>query len=96
MTSDKQNEFTNKLKDFLKNETAQSRGRDGKKEKIWRMLNGRFKIHGEVVRIELRADCDKISNKAFDLSRVQIENLITQGENDKGYILDRLNKEKDK
>jgi hypothetical protein len=54
MTSDKQNEFTKKLRDFLENEVAQSQGRDGEKRRYASILNGRFKIHGEVVRIELR------------------------------------------
>ncbi len=94
MTSDKQNEFTKKLQDLLKNETAQSKDRDGEKRKYGELLNGRFKIQGEVVRIELREDCDDMSNKAFDHSSSTIENLITQGENDTRYILNRLKKKK--
>jgi NTE family protein len=95
MSVDKQNEFTNKLKLFLDSK-AQSKGRSGGDRSYASLLDGRFRLEGEVVRIELRADRDGISNKAFDLSSSTIENLITQGENDTRDILDRLKKEKDK
>lgn len=95
MSVDKQNEFTNKLKLFLDSK-AQSKGRSGGDRSYASLLDGRFRLEGEVVRIELRADRDGISNKAFDLSSSTIQNLITQGENDTRDILDRLKKEKDK
>jgi len=93
MTLDKQNEFKKDLKDQLKNSVAQSKGRDGEKRTYALLLNGRFKLCGEVVRIELRENRNDISNKAFDLSTNTIENLISQGEKDTRDILDRLKEE---
>ncbi len=91
MNADKQKEFANKINLFLGSK-AQSKGRGGRERSYASLLDGRFKLEGEVVRIELRADRDEISNKAFDLSRNTVENLITQGENDAIYILNNLNK----
>ncbi len=93
MTLDQQNEFKKDLKDHLKNNVAQSKGRDGEKRTYASLLNGRFKLCGEIVRIELRGDRNDISNKAFDLSTNTIENLISQGEKDTRDILDRLKEE---
>lgn len=90
MNSDKQKVFTKDLQTFLENGVAQSKGRDGDKRSYASLLNGRFKLQGEVVRIELLEDRDSISNKAFDLSRRTIESLITQGEKDTMKILKRL------
>ena len=88
MNVDKQIEFANKINLFLSSK-AQSKGRGGRERSYASLLDGRFKLEGEVVRIELRSDRDEISNKAFDLSRNTVENLITQGEMDARYILNK-------
>lgn len=84
------NAFTKDLQEFLDKEPAQSKGRDGGDRTYSSLLNGRFKLAGEVVRIELKNDPDGISNVAFDLTTKTIGNLITQGENDAKDILERI------
>lgn len=84
------NAFTKDLQAFLDKEPAQSKGRDGGDRTYASLLNGRFKLAGEVVRIELKNDPDGISNRAFDLTTKTIGNLMTQGENDAEDILERI------
>ena len=84
------NAFTKDLQDFLDKELAQSKGRDGGDRIYASLLNGRFKLAGEVVRIELKNDPDGISNAAFDLTTKTIGNLMAQGENDTEDILERI------
>jgi NTE family protein len=84
------NAFTKDLQAFLNKERAQSKGRDGGDRTYASLLNGRFKLAGEVVRIELKNDSDGISNAAFDLTTKTIGNLMTQGENDTNDILERI------
>jgi hypothetical protein len=83
------NAFTNDLNAFLDNdkEPAQSKRRDGGDRTYASLLNGRFKLAGEVVRIELKNDPDGISNGAFDLTTKTIGNLMAQGENDTKEVL---------
>lgn len=88
------NAFTKDLQEFLDKEPAQSKGRDGGDRTYSSLLNGRFKLAGEVVRIELKNDPDGISNVAFDLTTKTIGNLITQGENDAKDILERILRER--
>jgi NTE family protein len=84
------NAFTKDLQAFLDKEPAQSKGRDGGDRTYASLLNGRFKLADEVVRIELKNDSDGISNGAFDLTTKTIGNLMTQGENDAKDILERI------
>jgi len=84
------NAFTKDLQAFLNKERAKSKGRDGGDRTYASLLNGRFKLAGEVVRIELKNDSDGISNSAFDLTTKTIGNLMTQGENDTNDILERI------
>ena len=92
------NAFINELKAFLDNdndkEPAQSKRRDGGDRTYASLLNGRFKLADEVVRIELKNDLDGISNGAFDLTTKTIGNLMVQGENDTKDILERILKKK--
>lgn len=81
--------FTKDLDDFLNEEMAQSKGRDGGDRTYSSLLHGRFKLRGEVVRIELKEDPDGISNRAFDLTKKTIENLIAQGEKDAKDVLQK-------
>jgi NTE family protein len=87
------NAFTKDLQAFLDKEPAQSKGRDGGDRTYSSLLNGRFKLAGEVVRVELKNDPDGISNVAFDLTTKTIGNLIAQGENDAKEILERILRE---
>lgn len=87
------NAFTKDLQAFLDKEPAQSKGRDGGDRTYSSLLNGRFKLAGEVVRIELKNDPDGISNVAFDLTTKTIGNLIAQGENDAKDIIERILRE---
>jgi NTE family protein len=87
------NAFTKDLQAFLDKEPAQSKGRDGGDRPYSSLLNGRFKLAGEVVRVELKNDPDGISNVAFDLTTKTIGNLIAQGENDAKEILERILRE---
>ena len=66
---------------------AQSKGRDGRDRTYSSLLYGRFKLRGEVVRIERKEDPDDISNRAFDLTKKTIESLIAQGEKDAKEVL---------
>lgn len=86
MTQEKKIAFSKELQNFLDNH-AQSKGRGGDDRTFSSLLNGRFKIQGDIVRIELRDDHDGISNRAFDLSTTTIRNLIAQGEKDAREIL---------
>jgi NTE family protein len=88
------NAFTKDLQAFLDKEPAQSKGRDGGDRTYASLLNGRFKLAGEVVRIELKNDPDGISNRAFDLTTKTVGNLMTQGENDANEILERIRESK--
>ena len=54
MNIEKKDAFTKDLKALLKKEKAQSKTRDGNQRTFASLLNGRFKIEGEVVRIEMR------------------------------------------
>lgn len=81
--------FTKDLDDFLNKEVAQSKGRDGGDRTYSSLLYGRFKLRGEVVRIELKEGPDDISNRAFDLTKKTIENLIAQGEKDAKDVLQK-------
>jgi hypothetical protein len=83
------NAFTKDLQAFLDKEQAQSKRRDGGDRTYASLLNGRFKLAGEVVRIESKEDPDGISNAAFDLTTKTIGNLMAQGENDANVILER-------
>ena len=85
------NAFTKDLQAFLDKEPAQSKGRDGGDRTYASLLNGRFKLAGEVVRIESKDDPDGISNAAFDLTTKTIGDLMAQGENDAEEILKILN-----
>jgi NTE family protein len=76
------NAFTKDLQAFLDKEPAQSKGRDGGDRTYASLLNGRFKLADEVVRIESKEDPDGISNAAFDLTTKTIGDLMAQGEND--------------
>jgi NTE family protein len=82
--------FTNDLQAFLDNELAQRKGRDGGGRTYASLLNGRFKLVGEVVRIELKNEPDGISNAAFDLTTKTIGSLMAQGKNDTEDILERI------
>jgi NTE family protein len=84
--------FTNDLKAFLDDvkEPAQRKGRDGGDRTYASLLNGRFKLAGKVVRIELKNDPDTISNEAFDLTTKTIRNLMAQGEKDAEDKLERI------
>ena len=84
------NAFTKDLQTFLNKERAKSKGRDGGDRTYASLLNGRFKLAGEVVRIELKHNPDDISNSAFDLTTKTIGNLMTQGESDANDILERI------
>jgi NTE family protein len=84
------NAFTKELQAFLDKEPAQSKGREGGDRTYASLLNGRFKLAHEVVRIELKNDPNGISNGAFDLTTKTIGNLMTQGENDAENILERI------
>lgn len=86
--------FTNDLQAFLDKKLAQSKRRDGGDRTYASLLNGRFKIADEVVRIELKNDPDGISNGAFDLTTKTIANLMVQGENDAKDVLERILKKK--
>jgi hypothetical protein len=91
--------FTRDIDSFLAKEPVQSKGRDGGERTFSSLINGRFKLQGEVVRIELKNDCNCISNKAFDLTSTTIENLIKQGEDDTKRVLQKtfsINKNKRK
>jgi NTE family protein len=72
---------------------AQSRGRDGERRRYGSLVEGRAKILS-ITRIECKADRDSISNKAFDITRTTIENLIAQGRRDTNEILQRSLKDK--
>jgi len=87
--------FTKDLRAFLDKEPAQSKRRDGGHRTYASLLNGRFKLAGEVVRIESKDDPDGISNAAFDLTTKTIGTLMAQGENDAEEILDRILRESD-
>jgi hypothetical protein len=87
------NAFTKDLQAFLDKERAQSTSRDGGDRTYASLLNGRFKLAGEVVRIESKEDPDGISNAAFDLTTKTIGNLMAQGENDANVILERILRE---
>jgi NTE family protein len=67
---------------------AKSMKRDGRDRTYASLLNGRFKLAGEVVRIELKNDPDGISNGAFDLTTKTVRNLMAQGEKDAEDILE--------
>jgi len=67
--------------------SAKSRGRDGKPRKYGDLIHGRTKI-SKVTRIEFKADSNNsISNKAFDVTKTTIENLIAQGKRDTKEVL---------
>ena len=91
MNSDKQHEFEGELKKFVEDDIIKSQGRSGNKRNYESLLNGRVKLD-KVVRIELKEVKNDISNKAFDLSSNTVENLITQGEKDARYMLNKENK----
>ena len=65
---------------------AQSRGRDGERRRYRSLIQGRTMI-SSITRIECKADRDSISNKAFDITRTTIGNLIAQGRRDTNEIL---------
>ena len=77
--------FQDDIKLFY-NKPAQSRGRDGKPRKYESLIQGRTNV-SSVTRIECKADRDSISNKAFDITKTTIENLIAQGKRDANEIL---------
>jgi hypothetical protein len=81
--------FKKDLDDFLNKEVAQSKGRDGGDRTYSSLLYGRFKLRGEVVRIERKEDPDDISNRAFDLTKKTIENMIAEGEKDAKDVLQK-------
>jgi predicted acylesterase/phospholipase RssA len=89
MTPEKVEDFEEYLRDYLTEQMAQSKGRDGEQRSYGSLLNGRFKLD-RVVRIELREDQDDISNKAFDLSKITINHLISRGEFDTRNIFKNL------
>jgi predicted acylesterase/phospholipase RssA len=72
---------------------AKSRGRDGKPRKYGSLVQGRTNV-SSVTRIECKADDNSISNKAFDITKTTIENLIAQGKRDANEILQRSSKGK--
>jgi predicted acylesterase/phospholipase RssA len=84
------NAFTKDLQAFLDKEPAHSKGREGGDRTYASLLNGRFKLTDEVVRIELKNDPNGISNGAFDLTTKTIGNLMTQGNDDAEDILERI------
>ena len=90
MDIEKKDAFTKDLKALLEKEKAQSKTRDGKQRTFASLLNGRFKIEGEVVRIEMRQDINGIANRAFDLSPATIGHLITKGEKDARNMLSKI------
>lgn len=87
------NAFTKELQAFLDKKLAQSKGRDGGDRTYASLLNGRFKLAGEVVRIELKNDPDAISNAAFDLTTKTISNLMNQGKKDTEDVLEKILRE---
>ena len=68
------------------NKMAQSRGRDGERRRYRSLIQGRTRI-SSITRIECKADRNSISNKAFDITRTTIENLIAQGRKDTNEVL---------
>jgi NTE family protein len=90
MDIEKKDAFTKDLKVFLEKEKVQSKTRDGKQRTFASLLDGRFKIEGEIVRIEMRQDINGIANRAFDLSPATIEILMTNGEKDARKILSKI------
>lgn len=72
--------------DSIYDKWAQSRGRDGKQRSYGSLMQGRARI-SSITRIECKADRDSISNKAFDITRTTIENLIDQGKRDTKEVL---------
>jgi NTE family protein len=87
---EQRNAFSNDLDAFLAKEPALSKGRDGGERTYGPLINGRFKLHHEVVRIELKNDRDGISNRAFDLTSITIKNLNKQGEDDARHVIQRV------
>jgi NTE family protein len=86
MSSKEQKEaFQDDIKLFY-NKPAQSTGRDGKPRKYGSLVQGRTNV-ASVTRIEFKADQNSISNKAFDITKTTIENLIPQGKRDTAEIL---------
>jgi hypothetical protein len=86
MSSKEQKEaFQEDIKLFY-NKPAQSKGRDGKPRKYGSLVQGRTNV-SSVTRIECKADHNSISNKAFDITKTTIENLIAQGKRDANEIL---------
>jgi hypothetical protein len=94
LSAEKRDAFTKDLQVFLEKRVAQSKGRDGRRRTFASLLNGRVKLQGQVVRIELRDDLDRISNKVFDLSTKSVGNLITVEERDAIDILQKIKQEK--
>jgi len=86
MSSKEQKEaFQDDIKLFY-HRPAQSTGRDGKPRKYGSLVRGRTNV-SSVTRIECKADQNSISNKAFDITKTTIENLIPQGKRDAAEIL---------
>lgn len=69
---------------------AKSKGRDNQPRKYKSLLEGRVSLTREATRIECKSDKDSISNKFFDLSKISIENLISQGKSDAVEVLGRI------
>ena len=90
MDIEKKDAFTKDLKTLLGKEKAQSKTRNEKQRTFASLLNGRFKIQGEVVRIEMRQDINGIANRAFDLSPATIGLLIIKGEKDARNMLSKI------
>lgn len=65
---------------------ALSTSRDGKQRRYGDLIHGRTKI-SRIIRIECKADVNSISNKAFDVTKTTIENLIAQGKKDTNEVL---------
>lgn len=85
----KQNNFKDKLDEFLKNQHAESKNRKGERRSYEELLKGRFKIDS-VTTVERKDDVNDISNKWADFSEESIQRLLEIGMQDAERAIDRL------
>jgi NTE family protein len=92
--SKEKKETIQKEVDSIYDMKGESRRRDGERRSYGELIHGRAKI-SNVTRIEFKADSNNsISNKAFDITKTTIENLIAQGKWDADEILQSSSKGK--